>query len=178
MQKKTEKTFFFPDKTSSKTQFHTAIVSWALESQPCSTWYGPEIEETGRIFQCGLWRISDYEIQKSMIQYGFRTNNKKPPNLEKLWNICSSHFHSYKTITVRTVIFQRRQRKVQCVRSVKIQSFFWLIFSRIRIEYEEIRSISPYSVRIRENTDQKKIRILTLFTQSFGSQKAVGLIWK
>ena len=40
-------------------------MSWALESQPCSAWYGPEIEETGRIFQCGLWRISDYEIQKS-----------------------------------------------------------------------------------------------------------------
>ena len=118
------------------------------------------------------------KFKNLMIQYGFRTNNKKPPNLEKLWNICSSHFHSYKIITVRTVIFQRRQRKVQCVRSVKIQSFFWLIFSRIRIEYEEIRSISPYSVRIRENTDQKKIRILTLFTQSFGSQKAVGLIWK
>ena len=40
-------------------------MSWALESQPCSAWYGPEIEETGRIFQCGLWRISGYEIQKS-----------------------------------------------------------------------------------------------------------------
>ena len=26
-------------------------------------------------------------------------------------------------------------------------------------------SISPYSVRMRENTDQKKLRIWTLFTQ-------------
>ena len=31
---------------------------------------------------------------------------------------------------------------------------FWFAFSRIRTEYEEIRSISPYSVRMRENADQ------------------------
>ena len=33
--------------------------------------------------------------------------------------------------------------------------FFWSVFSRIRTEYGKIRSISPYSVQIRENTDQK-----------------------
>ena len=33
--------------------------------------------------------------------------------------------------------------------------FFWFIFSRIRTEYREIRSISPYSIWMRENTDQK-----------------------
>ena len=32
--------------------------------------------------------------------------------------------------------------------------FFWSVFSRIWTEYGEIRSISPYSVRMRENTDQ------------------------
>ena len=31
---------------------------------------------------------------------------------------------------------------------------FWFLFSRIRTEYGEIRSISPYSIRMRENTDQ------------------------
>ena len=31
---------------------------------------------------------------------------------------------------------------------------FWSVFSHIRTEYGEIRRISPYSVRIRENTDQ------------------------
>ena len=31
---------------------------------------------------------------------------------------------------------------------------FWSTFSRIRAEYGEIRLISPYSVRMRENTDQ------------------------
>ena len=33
--------------------------------------------------------------------------------------------------------------------------FLWSVFSRIRTEYGEIRSISPYSVRMRENADQK-----------------------
>ena len=31
---------------------------------------------------------------------------------------------------------------------------FWSVFSRIRTEYGEIRSISLYSVQIRENADQ------------------------
>ena len=33
--------------------------------------------------------------------------------------------------------------------------FLWSVFSRIRTEYGEIRSMSPYSVRMWENTDQK-----------------------
>ena len=33
--------------------------------------------------------------------------------------------------------------------------FFWSAFSCISTEYGEIRNISPYSVRMRENTDQK-----------------------
>ena len=33
--------------------------------------------------------------------------------------------------------------------------FLWSVFSFIWTEYGEIRSISPYSVRMRENTDQK-----------------------
>ena len=31
---------------------------------------------------------------------------------------------------------------------------FWSVFSRIQTEYGEIRSIFPYSVRMRKNTDQ------------------------
>ena len=34
--------------------------------------------------------------------------------------------------------------------------FFWSLFSCIRIEYGEIQSIFPHSVRMRENTEQKK----------------------
>ena len=31
---------------------------------------------------------------------------------------------------------------------------FWFVFPRIRTEYEEILRISPYSVRMQENTDE------------------------
>ena len=40
-------------------------------------------------------------------------------------------------------------------------------YARIRTEDGEIRSISPYSVRMRENTDQKKLSIWTLFTPCY-----------
>ena len=43
--------------------------------------------------------------------------------------------------------------------------FFWSVFSRIRTEYGEILRTSAYSVQMWENTDQKKLRIWTLFTQ-------------
>ena len=53
------------------------------------------------------------------------------------------------------------------VKRVQIQSFFSSVFSCIRAEYREIRSISPHLVRMGENTDQKKLRIWTLFTQCY-----------
>ena len=45
---------------------------------------------------------------------------------------------------------------MHCVQSVQIRSFLWSVFSRIRTEY---------SAGMRENTDQKKLRIWTLFTR-------------
>ena len=52
-----------------------------------------------------------------------------------------------------------------CVESVQIRSFFWSVFSRIRTEYGYLLCKFSYSVLIRQNTDQKKLRVLTLFTQ-------------
>ena len=37
----------------------------------------------------------------------------------------------------------------------KYSEFFWSVFSHVRTEYGEILRISPYSVRMPENTDQK-----------------------
>ena len=45
-----------------------------------------------------------------------------------------------------------------------MRSYFWSVFSCIRTENGDLWSISPYSVRIQENTDQKQLRIWTLFT--------------
>ena len=41
------------------------------------------------------------------------------------------------------------------MKSVRIRSFSGFAFPRIWTEYEEIRSISPYSVRMQENMEQK-----------------------
>ena len=55
--------------------------------------------------------------------------------------------------------------RFHCVENVQIQSFFWSVFSRIRTKYGEILCISPYSVRMWENTDLNKLRIWTHFAQ-------------
>ena len=55
-------------------------------------------------------------------------------------------------------------RSTHCVKSAKIRSFFWSLFSCIRTECGDLRTKSPYSIQIQENTDQKKLRIWTLFT--------------
>ena len=48
------------------------------------------------------------------------------------------------------LIYWRNPLRKKCPYS----ELFWSAFSRIRTEYREIWSISPYSVRMRENTDQ------------------------
>ena len=60
---------------------------------------------------------------------------------------------------------------LHCVKSVQTRSFFWSVFSHNRNEYEMILCISPYSVRMRENTSQKKLRIWTLFTRCYIKQQ-------
>ena len=43
---------------------------------------------------------------------------------------------------------------LHCMKSVQIRGFFWSVFSYIRNEYGNLRSKSPYSVRIQENRDR------------------------
>ena len=62
-----------------------------------------------------------------------------------------------------------------CVKSVQLQSFFCSVFPRIRTEYREVRNISPYSVWMRENTDQEKLRILTFFKQKLNM--VCAMLW-
>ena len=40
-------------------------------------------------------------------------------------------------------------------RKMSVFGIFWSAFPRIWTEYEDLWSKSPYSVQIRENTDQK-----------------------
>ena len=41
------------------------------------------------------------------------------------------------------------------MKSVQMQSYFWSVFSCIRIEFGDLLCKSPYSIRIHENTGQK-----------------------
>ena len=46
-------------------------------------------------------------------------------------------------------------RRLSLCEKCQFSEFFWSVFSRIRIEYREVLYISPYSIRMQENTCQK-----------------------
>ena len=52
-------------------------------------------------------------------------------------------------------VFGLLMAHLHCIKIAQIRGFFWPVFSRIRTKYGNLRSKSMYSVRIRENTDQK-----------------------
>ena len=64
--------------------------------------------------------------------------------------ISLSSFSHTITFNLTTVLFYI---VFHCVKSAQIQIFFWSIFFPIRTECEEIWTMLPYSVPIRENTD-------------------------
>ena len=68
------------------------------------------------------------------------------------------------------------RNKERCVKCVQIWGFFWSVFSRFRTEYGEILRMSPYSVRMWENTDQKILRIWALFAH-WKSSEDVLVLW-
>ena len=68
-------------------------------------------------------------------------------------------------ILLKAKFFIATNFAIHCVKNVQIRSFFWSVFSCIRTEYEDLRSKSPYPVRMQENMDQKKLRIWKLSTQ-------------
>ena len=57
---------------------------------------------------------------------------------------------------------KNKKRALHRLKSVQIRSFFWPVFSHTRAEYGDLLFKSPYSARIRKNTDRKKLRIWTL----------------
>ena len=50
---------------------------------------------------------------------------------------------------------KKKKTKFQLRKKFPYSGFFWSVVSRIWTEYGEIQSISPYSARMPENTDQK-----------------------
>ena len=66
----------------------------------------------------------------------------------------------------------------QTLRENRLYSeLFWSVFSYIWTEFGDIRSISPYSVRVLENTDQKNSKY-RLFLRSENIWKDLDYIYK
>ena len=83
---------------------------------------------------------------------GFKDSNKK----KVAWNnISSSLDNKYSGEPMFSLANEMLFNWRHFLKSVQMGSFFWSVFSRFRTEYGEIQSISSYSVRMRENTDQK-----------------------
>ena len=78
--------------------------------------------------------VSYFEKQCHLVRREYSNLNQNLSNCLRRYNLFSCH----------------------CMKSVQIRRFFWSVFSRIWTEYGEIRSISSYSVQMRENTNQKK----------------------
>ena len=108
-----------------------------------------EFKETYEL--CDIWRVRNTNSKRFTFTQKYSSGFVQR-RLEYI--LISNTLPEFVTMTV-----------TQCLKSVQIRSFFWSVFSRIRTEYKEILRISSYSVRMRENTDQKKLRIWTLFTQ-------------
>ena len=57
---------------------------------------------------------------------------------------------------------------------------FWSVFSNMRTEYGEIRSIFPYSVRMRENTDQNNSEYgyfsRSAYERKFGTYHSISIL--
>ena len=89
----------------------------------------------------------------SLVEYLHETNKEKRAILNTFLSPQFGYFlHAWmKHVRVLTKERKNITRREKCPYS----EFFWSVFSRIRIEYGEILRISPYSVWMRENTDQK-----------------------
>ena len=89
--------------------------------------------------------------------------------LECNFTTCVALVHNrLKTMLIQRYIDKKTVPSIteyHCLKSVQIRSYFCSVFSCIRTEYEDLWSKSLYSVRMQENTDQKQLRIWTLFTQ-------------
>ena len=71
-----------------------------------------------------------------------------------MWRRSGVFIVNFEPISEHFLVLARHKYKDwHSVKSVQIRSFCWSVFSHIRTEYREIRSISPYSVRMRENAD-------------------------
>ena len=94
-----------------------------------------------RCFPVDISKILETPILKNIYARLLEIPNKKLQPINCHSGKYFFNFFSFETLSLRE----------RCPYS----EFFWSVFSRILTEYRGILRISPYSVRMRENTDQK-----------------------
>ena len=107
----------------------------------------------------------DSQLAGTVLQTFEKVDVKVDPKIVKAW-----HWLKSKNASKMAIIKLSKRKdadKIREVKKVKIvevridalrkmcpySELFWSVSSRIRTEYGEILHISPYSVRMRENTD-------------------------
>ena len=60
---------------------------------------------------------------------------------------------------------------------MSVFKLFWSVFPGIQTEYGEIHRISPYSVRMRENTDQNNSEYVHFLRSATRSEALQGVSW-
>ena len=108
---------------------------------------------TFKLRKCNFWELPIEKQKKTwQVLRVFKIFKTYLKALFTCYHTCHKTFSILKT---PMHIFSQ----IHYVKSVQIRSFFWSVFSRNRT------GISPYSLQVRENTDQEKLRIWTHFTQ-------------
>ena len=101
------------------------------------------------------WWSSVYWMEYNKIKNGLRTMKICRPTIKSWWNNLFNNF-------TPPWIWSNTIGRIWEKKSIK--SFFWSVFFCIRTDCGDLRSKSPYSVRMQETTDQKKLHIWTLST--------------
>ena len=107
--------------------------------------------QDGAVTKSGVLPLTTLFVRK--FRFSLCTSHK-----ELIW--CTNDQHAH----INTF---RKSWSFTLCEKCQIRSFFWSVSSHIKTEYGEILRFSPSSVWMWENTDQRKIRIWTLFTRFY-----------
>ena len=109
------------------------------------------------LFSCEFWEIFKNNFFTEHLRWtpsGYQRVYREGRKLNHTPLLHGFRAKKFRFMNVDRVLFSMRHSvRFNKVKNVQIRSFFWSVFSCIRTEYGEIRSISPYSVRMQENTD-------------------------
>ena len=128
-------TLFIEPKT-----FHMVVFNWRLKVVP---YQNIPIRQTRKT--CNKRKYPSYiNIKSNQMKCIYIKSNK--------WKIKFKIFEFVINSRLKTFLCFKR---LHCVKSVQIRSYFWFVFSYIRTEYGDLLRKSPYLVRIQENTNHK-----------------------